>query len=72
MCLAPTLVSVFLGGVSATVPSFYSHLAGVVIPPLVSVGALVAGIAFLNFQMFRISDPSGSILGTISKSLRGS
>jgi hypothetical protein len=71
MCLAPTLVSVFLGGVSATVPSFYSHLAGVVIPPLVSVGALVAAIAFLNFQSFRSSNPSGSILDTISKSVKG-
>jgi hypothetical protein len=72
MCLAPTLVSVFLGGVSATVPSFYSHLPGVLIPPLVSVAALVAGIAFLNFQMVRLSDPSGTILETISKSLKGS
>jgi hypothetical protein len=72
MCLAPTLVSVFLGGVSATVPSFYSHLAGVVLPPLVSVGALIAGIAFLNFQMFRSLNPTGSFIGTLSKSLGGS
>jgi hypothetical protein len=28
-CLVPTLVSVFSGGVSATIPSFYSHLSGV-------------------------------------------
>ncbi|MGI0092153.1 MAG: hypothetical protein ACREBS_10625, partial [Nitrososphaerales archaeon] len=62
MCLVPTLVSVFLGGVSATVPSFYSHIAGVVIPPLVSVSALLAGITYLNFQFFRVAGTSKSII----------
>jgi len=49
-CLVPTLVSVFFGGVSSTVPSIYSHLAGVVLPPLVSVVALTFGLGILNYQ----------------------
>ncbi len=49
-CLVPTLVSVFFGGVSASVPSIYSHLSGVVLPPLFSVAALSAGLIILNYQ----------------------
>ncbi len=49
-CLAPTLVSVFFGGVSATVPSIYSHVSGIILPPLVSISALVVGIVLLDFQ----------------------
>ena len=49
-CLVPTLVSVFFGGVSATVPSIYSHLSGVILPPLVSVAVLLGGLFILNFQ----------------------
>jgi len=49
-CLVPTLISVFFGGVSSTFPSIYSHLAGVVLPPIVSILALSSGLLILNYQ----------------------
>jgi hypothetical protein len=49
-CLVPTLISVFFGGLSASVPSIYSHLSGVILPPIVSLFALVSGLAILNWQ----------------------
>jgi hypothetical protein len=75
MCLVPTLVSVFLGGVSglrgisAVVPSFYSHLSGVVIPPLFSVVALLAGIAYLNFRTYHDSSHLEVPFAPLSKRL---
>ena len=52
-CLAPTLVSVLSGGVSATAPTFYTHLTGVLLPPIVSVFALLVGLAILDYQAGR-------------------
>jgi hypothetical protein len=46
-CLAPTLVSVFFGGVAAIQTSF-SSLTGAVVPPLVSVVALTLSLEVLN------------------------
>ena len=74
-CLAPTLVSVFVGGfsglrgVSAVVPSFYSQLSGVVIPPLISIGALIAGIAYLNFRTYRTGSALDAPIETVSSRL---
>ena len=76
MCLAPTLVSIFIGGfsslrgVSAVVPSFYSQLSGVVIPPLISVIALIAGISYLNFRTYRTGSTFNSLVETTSKGLK--
>jgi hypothetical protein len=56
-CLVPTLVSVFFGGVSATVPSIYSHLSGVILPPLVSVATLLGGLLILNLQSKKYQHP---------------
>ncbi len=61
-CLAPTLISVILGGlasgglastspaasVSVATESFYSTLYGVILPPLVSIVALMIALAWLN------------------------
>lgn len=52
-CLAPTLVSVLSGGVSATAPTFYTHLTGVLLPPIVSMLALLMGLAILDYQAGR-------------------
>lgn len=52
-CLAPTLVSVLSGGVSATAPAFYTHLTGALIPPLVSILALFVGLTILDYQAGR-------------------
>lgn len=52
-CLAPTLVSVLSGGVSATAPVFYTNLTGVLLPPIVSIFALLAGLVILDYQAGR-------------------
>ncbi|MDG6997850.1 MAG: hypothetical protein JRN15_01910 [Nitrososphaerota archaeon] len=52
-CLAPTLVSVLSGGVSATAPVFYTHLTGVLLPPIISIFALLVGLAILDYQAGR-------------------
>jgi hypothetical protein len=46
-CLAPTLISVVFGGVAA-VQGVYSNLWGAVVPPLVSIGALVFSLFVLQ------------------------
>lgn len=69
-CLAPTLVSVLSGGVSATAPALYTHLTGVVLPPLVSIFALLVGVAILDYQAFRRHYRLKSFLVAISGSLR--
>ncbi len=52
-CLAPTLVSVLSGGVTATAPAIYTSVSGVVLPPLISMLALLAGIIVLDYQARR-------------------
>ena len=64
-CLAPTLVSVLSGGVSATAPAIYTHVSGVVLPPLVSIFALLVGVAILDYQAVRRSYRLKSILVAI-------
>ncbi len=49
-CLAPTLISSFFGGLSATVESSYSNLGGVILPPLVSMASLLAALYYLDRQ----------------------
>ena len=68
-CLVPTLVSVFFGGVSATVPSIYSHLSGVIFPPLVSVAALLAGLLILNFKGKDRSHEAKALVTTFTKKM---
>jgi len=46
-CLAPTLVSVIFGGV-ASVATIYSNVYGVIIPPVLSLVALLAGIIYIS------------------------
>jgi hypothetical protein len=66
-CLAPTLVSVLSGGVSATAPAFYTHLSGVVLPPLVSVLALLVGIGILDYQAGRRINPLRYIVSAVAR-----
>lgn len=52
-CLAPTLVSVLSGGVSATAPAIYTNVSGVILPPLISLLALLVGVVLLDYQSRR-------------------
>jgi hypothetical protein len=65
-CLVPTLISVFFGGVSSTVPSLYSHLAGVILPPLVSIAALSVGLTILDFQAEQSGRTVKSLVSMVS------
>lgn len=65
-CLAPTLVSIFFGGVSATVPSIYSHVSGIILPPLISISALAIGIIVLDYQAKR----DGHTFSSLATALR--
>ena len=67
MCLVPTIITVLFGGVSSTVPSLYSHLAGVILPPLVSVICLSVGLTILDFQAKKNGYTLRSLVATISK-----
>lgn len=69
-CLAPTLVSVLSGGVSATAPAFYTHLSGVLLPPLVSVLALLIGLGILDYQAGRRINPLRSIISVVAGNSR--
>ena len=64
-CLAPTLVSVLSGGVSATAPAFYTHLTGVLLPPIVSVLALLVGLAILDYQAGRRLNPFKRLMSAV-------
>jgi hypothetical protein len=56
-CLAPTLISVAFGGL-ASVQAVYSNLWGVVIPPVVSIGALLASLVVLQRTFGRPQVPA--------------
>ncbi|MDA4130197.1 MAG: hypothetical protein OK457_05465 [Thaumarchaeota archaeon] len=68
-CLVPTLISVLFGGVSSTVPSIYSHLSGVVLPPLISVVTLLVGLTILDFQASKTGHTPISLVTLISKKI---
>jgi hypothetical protein len=68
-CLVPTLISVLFGGVSSTVPAIYSHHAGVILPPLVSVFALSVGLTILDFQAKESGHTLKSLVTIISKKI---
>jgi hypothetical protein len=62
-CLAPTLISVVFGGVAA-VQGVYSNIWGAVVPPLVSIGALVFSLLVLQWnskRRFGVSAPLQSV-----------
>ena len=67
-CLVPTLVSVFFGGVSSTAPSIYSHLAGVVLPPVLSILALSLGLFLLDFQSKKVRIAFKSLSSLLTRS----
>ena len=46
-CLVPSFVSVIFGGVAAAEIA-YSNVYGAVLPPILSVGALVVSLAYLS------------------------
>lgn len=66
-CLAPTLVSVLSGGVSSTVPAFYTHVSGILLPPLVSILALLIGLSVLDYQAGRRINPLKLLISVVSK-----
>ena len=68
-CLVPTLISVLFGGVSSTVPSLYSHLAGVILPPLVSIAALSVGLTILDFQAKQSGHTVKSLVSIVSRKI---
>lgn len=66
-CLVPTLISVLFGGVSSTVPSLYSHLAGVILPPFLSIISLSAGLTILDFQAAKGGHTLKSLVTSVSR-----
>lgn len=60
-CLAPTLVSAFFGGLSATVQSSYSNLSGVVLPPIVSIASLLAATIYLDYRTKRLETRTATV-----------
>jgi hypothetical protein len=68
-CLVPTLISVLFGGVSSTVPSLYSHLAGVILPPLLSIASLSVGLTILDYQATKGGHTLKSLVTMISSKI---
>ncbi len=61
-CLVPTMISVLFGGFSsvASVQLLYSNLFGVLVPPVVSIVALLASLLLLNNRGVNLNRPASS------------
>ncbi|HZW55249.1 MAG TPA: hypothetical protein VFF30_03085 [Nitrososphaerales archaeon] len=69
-CLAPTIVSVLFGGISAA-ELIYSNIYGVILPPVISIATLMISLYYLSNRIVKVNETGAysslSPLGSDSK-----